>query len=103
MTRNAARRAGSGYHGGMAGRSLLSLSVLSVLAVLLAACGGSSSETPWPVEPQGAALGPAGESVEGSDPDDGAVTNEREEPAQPGDAKKGAGEKKETDPQRMRR
>lgn len=25
-------------------------------------CGGSSSETPWPVEPQGAALDPAGES-----------------------------------------
>jgi hypothetical protein len=100
MRGNAARRAGSGYHGGMAGRSIISL---SILAVLLVACGGSSSETPWPVEPQGAALGPAGESVEGSDPDDGAVTNEREDPAQPGDAKKTAGEKKETDPQRMRR
>lgn len=28
------------------------------------ACGGSSSETPWPVEPKGAALGPAGESTD---------------------------------------
>ncbi|MEP7125023.1 MAG: hypothetical protein ABJE95_29100 [Byssovorax sp.] len=28
----------------------------------LAACGGSSSETPWPAEPENAALGPAGES-----------------------------------------
>ena len=28
----------------------------------LTACGGSSSETPWPAEPENAALGPAGES-----------------------------------------
>jgi hypothetical protein len=28
----------------------------------LVACGGSSSETPWPAEPENAVLGPAGES-----------------------------------------
>ena len=33
-----------------------------VLGAVLAACGGSSSETPWPAEPENAALGPAGES-----------------------------------------
>ena len=33
-----------------------------LLGAALAACGGSSSETPWPAEPENAALGPAGES-----------------------------------------
>ena len=33
-----------------------------LLGTALAACGGSSSETPWPAEPENAALGPAGES-----------------------------------------
>jgi hypothetical protein len=28
----------------------------------IAACGGSASETPWPVEPEGPVLGPTGES-----------------------------------------
>lgn len=37
---------------------------VAVLAFGGAACGGSSSETPWPVEPKGAALGPAGESTD---------------------------------------
>lgn len=50
-------------------RSAAKLSV--VLPVLLltgaavalgsGACGGSSSESPWPVEPEGSDLGPAGE------------------------------------------
>lgn len=35
--------------------------VLSSL-LLLPACGGSSSETPWPAEPQGPALGPDDEA-----------------------------------------
>ena len=39
-------------------RSLL----FSSLFIVLAACGGSSSETPWPAEPRGPGLGPAGES-----------------------------------------
>jgi hypothetical protein len=34
-----------------------------LLGTALAACGGSSSETPWPAEPENAALGPAGESA----------------------------------------
>ena len=33
-----------------------------LVGAALAACGGSSSETPWPAEPENAALGPAGES-----------------------------------------
>ena len=40
-------------------RNLLTLPLL----LALAACGGSSSETPWPAEPQGPALGPADESA----------------------------------------
>ncbi|WP_438017058.1 hypothetical protein WMF18_40730 [Sorangium sp. So ce315] len=31
-------------------------------SLLLGACGGSSSETPWPAEPMGPALGPADEA-----------------------------------------
>jgi hypothetical protein len=37
--------------------------LMSALLLAPAACGGSSSETPWPAEPQGAALGPADESA----------------------------------------
>lgn len=33
-----------------------------LVGAALAACGGSSSETPWPAEPENAPLGPAGES-----------------------------------------
>lgn len=36
--------------------------VLSSSLLLLPACGGSSSETPWPAEPQGPALGPDDEA-----------------------------------------
>lgn len=32
-----------------------------VLVFLALGCGGSSSETPWPAEPEGKLLGPAGE------------------------------------------
>lgn len=39
------------------------LAVLTATAIAAAsACGGSSSESPWPVEPEGAAPGPEGES-----------------------------------------
>jgi hypothetical protein len=31
-------------------------------------CGGSASETPWPAEPEGKLLGPAGETAQ---PEDG--------------------------------
>ena len=41
-------------------RGILLFSFLSALLTL--GCGGSSSETPWPREPEGPALGPAGES-----------------------------------------
>ncbi|KYF89323.1 hypothetical protein BE20_12725 [Sorangium cellulosum] len=32
-------------------------------ALLIGACGGSSSETPWPAEPERPALGPADEAA----------------------------------------
>ncbi len=35
-----------------------------LLVLTVAACGGSSSETPWPVEPIDDGVGPAGESVD---------------------------------------
>jgi hypothetical protein len=55
------------------------------------ACGGSSSESPWPVEPEGAAPGPEGESGERSSADPGPdVTDEAEVPA--------AEKKKDKDP-----
>jgi hypothetical protein len=34
----------------------------TVVLFACAACGGSSSETPWPVEPDNVDLGPVGES-----------------------------------------
>jgi hypothetical protein len=41
-----------------------------ILLTLAAGCGGSSSETPWPVEPDAPALGPAGESAPANAPED---------------------------------
>jgi hypothetical protein len=42
-------------------RHVLSIGIVLVVASLAVACGGSSSESPWPVEPEAALLGPAGE------------------------------------------
>ncbi len=43
--------------------------LLLVALVLVAfGCGGSASETPWPAEPEGKLLGPAGELAQ---PEDG--------------------------------
>lgn len=53
--------------------------LLLPLAVFALSCGGSSSETPWPAEPEGPALGPAGEGA----PSD-APTDEAEPPADEG-------------------
>ncbi|WP_231864568.1 MULTISPECIES: hypothetical protein [Sorangium] len=36
--------------------------LLLPFTLLLGACGGSSSETPWPAEPRGPALGPTDEA-----------------------------------------
>jgi hypothetical protein len=63
----------------MIARHLPILFMLAAAALL--GCGGSSSETPWPVEPEGATPGPAGESTERDEtelPSD--VTDERETP-----------------------
>lgn len=55
---------------------------LVALALSLLACGGSASETPWPVPPQAAALGPAGEAAGPTDLDDtSGVSSDREEPS----------------------
>jgi hypothetical protein len=48
-------------------------------AIFVGACGGSSSETPWPAEPENnSTLGPAGEAASG-------VSDERDDagPAEP--------------------
>ncbi|UQA61069.1 hypothetical protein [Polyangium aurulentum] len=39
------------------------LAVFVSSALLASGCGGTSSETPWPQEPEGKTLGPAGESA----------------------------------------
>ena len=36
---------------------------IALLAALAASCGGSSSETPWPQEPDPSVLGPRGENA----------------------------------------
>lgn len=41
-------------------RALVLLAATACLAI--AGCGGSASETPWPVEPVNADVGPTGES-----------------------------------------
>ena len=43
--------------------ALLASAGLLALMALAIACGGSSSETPWPVEPLHPVLDPAGESA----------------------------------------
>ncbi len=44
-------------------RALLALLASLGIMALAVACGGSSSETPWPVEPLHPVLDPAGESA----------------------------------------
>lgn len=44
-------------------RALLFTPLVIALAALAASCGGSSSETPWPVEPDPSVLGPRGENA----------------------------------------
>ena len=45
---------------------------IAVLAAAcsMAGCGGTSSETPWPVEPVGPTVGPSGETAPPGTPDD---------------------------------
>ncbi|MDC0679419.1 MULTISPECIES: hypothetical protein [Sorangium] len=55
--------------------------------LLLGACGGSSSETPWPAEPRGPALGPTDEaSPEGPADSNAAPQGAREGSADEADA-----------------
>lgn len=89
-----------GYDGRM---TLRSLAVPSLFALLLVGCGGSSSETPWPVEPQGFAQDPVGESPEGAEPPNNGATNEGEDPAGARERGRPAGEKRPDDPQGMKR
>ena len=42
---------------------LLAPGLFLLLAAAMISCGGSASETPWPVEPEPAQLAPAGESL----------------------------------------
>lgn len=52
---------------------------LLIAGLFVASCGGSSSETPWPVEPEATVQGPAGEASPA-----GAALDERAEPADAG-------------------
>lgn len=40
-----------------------SRTTIVALALFAFSCGGSASETPWPAEPEGKLLGPAGETA----------------------------------------
>jgi len=51
----------------MSGRTLL----VSLAVALAASCGGSSSDTPWPAEPETTPPGPLGEGSPGFDLVDG--------------------------------
>lgn len=46
----------------------VTLALLTLIAFVEFGCGGSASETPWPAEPEGKLLGPAGEIIR---PEDG--------------------------------
>ena len=59
-----------------------------VASIALVGCGGSGSETPWPREPSGPALGPSGENAptptvvnEAASPEDGEEPGKSERPA----------------------
>jgi len=41
--------------------------LLVALALVAFGCGGSASETPWPAEPEGKLIAPAGETVHEED------------------------------------
>ena len=47
---------------------LVALALVTFGAFGTSSCGGSASETPWPAEPEGKLLGPAGETAQ---PEDG--------------------------------
>lgn len=51
--------------------------------VLLAGCGGSASETPWPIEPDNVDLGPAGETRRDDPPSKAAGPADSSHPADP--------------------
>ena len=47
---------------------IVTLAFCVSVAFVAFGCGGSASETPWPAEPEGKLLGPAGETLR---PEDG--------------------------------
>jgi hypothetical protein len=67
----------------LAMRSSLLLPLLLVPPgfVLVAACGGSASETPWPVEPENTVMNPAGETAPVGGPIDDSPASRGEVPA----------------------
>jgi hypothetical protein len=63
-----------------------------LLLAALSGCGGSGSETPWPIEPTGPALGPSGETKptsvvneteDGEDPAKSEVAEQAKDPPSP--------------------
>src|SRR5690348_1309330 len=49
--------------GGVSFWAMRAAAVATIAVLLSVGCGGTSSETPWPVEPMGTVLGPSGESA----------------------------------------
>lgn len=66
--------------GGMR-NAIWTASGLLIAGLFVASCGGSSSETPWPVEPEATVQGPAGEASPGSAIDDRAEPSDAGPPA----------------------
>jgi hypothetical protein len=52
--------------------------VVALVALVVVACGGSASETPWPVEPEAVQYAPPGENMTPS-----LVTEERADGGRP--------------------
>lgn len=77
----------------MRGGILISL----VASIALGGCGGSGSETPWPREPSGPALGPSGENapppsvVNEAEDGEPPATSEQPEPTKEPQGKRDAG------------
>lgn len=70
-----------------------------VASIALGGCGGSGSETPWPREPSGPALGPSGENKTApSVVNEAASPEEGEEPAKSEDTNAGAESEPRTPP-----
>jgi hypothetical protein len=75
---------------------VLAVSILAISS--LSACGGSASETPWPKEPAGRHVGPAGEALPGGNVVDVKTLPIDKRYEKPGASDKAGGEAKDSPP-----